>query len=290
MDLTLVGQGLLSGLLFGGVYSLMAVGLTLIFGVMRVVNFAHGDMMVWGMYLAWLLSIRAGIDPYVGFLVCAAALFLFGLLIQRGLVERIVDAPHEMQILLMLGVALVLENAALVAFGPDPARVRSPLSQATVWIGPIFVDVARLVTFGLAMALTAALWLFLARTDLGRSMRAAADNPYGARVIGTDVRRVYAAAFGVGAACVGAAGALVSPILPFQPTSGLGLSVTSFNIVIIGGMGSLPGAFVGGILVSVAESMGAVFLSPSMKELVSFGLLIAILLFRPAGLFGKAAG
>jgi len=290
VDLTLVGQGLLSGFLFGGVYSLMAVGLTLIFGVMRVVNFAHGDMMVWGMYLAWLLSARAGIDPYVGFLACAAALFLFGLLIQRGLVERIVDAPHEMHILLMLGVALVLENAALVAFGPDPARVRSPLSQATVWIGPIFVDVARLVTFGLAMALTAALWLFLARTDLGRSMRAAADNPYGARVIGTDVRKVYAAAFGVGAACVGAAGALVSPILPFQPTSGLGLSVTSFNIVIIGGMGSLPGAFVGGILVSVAESMGAVFLSPSMKELVSFGLLIAILLFRPAGLFGKTAG
>ncbi len=290
MDLTLVGQGLLSGFLFGGVYSLMAVGLTLIFGVMRVVNFAHGDMMVWGMYLAWLLSTRAGIDPYVGFIVCAAALFLFGLMIQRGLVERIVDAPHEMQILLMLGVALVLENAALVAFGPDPARVRSPLSQATVWMGPIFVDVARLVTFGLAMALTAALWLFLARTDLGRSMRAAADNPYGARVIGTDVRKVYAAAFGVGAACVGAAGALVSPILPFQPTSGLGLSVTSFNIVIIGGMGSLPGAFAGGILVSVAESMGAVFLSPSMKELVSFGLLIAILLFRPAGLFGKTAG
>jgi branched-chain amino acid transport system permease protein len=287
VDPTLIGQGLLSGFLFGGVYSLMAVGLTLIFGVMRVVNFAHGDMMVWGMYLAWLLSSRAGIDPYVGFVVCAAALFVLGAAVQRGLVDRIVDSPHEMQILLMLGVALVLENLALVAFGPDPARVRSPLSQSTVWLGPIFVDVARLVTFGVAMALTAALWLFLSRTDLGRTMRAAADNPYGARVIGADVRRVYAAAFGVGAACVGAAGALVSPILPFQPTSGLGLSVTSFNIVIIGGMGSLPGAFAGGILVSVAESMGAVFLSPSMKELVSFGLLIAILLFRPAGIFGK---
>jgi branched-chain amino acid transport system permease protein len=289
VDPTLVGQGLLSGFLFGGVYSLMAVGLTLIFGVMRVVNFAHGDMMVWGMYLAWLLSTRSGIDPYVGFVVCAAALFLLGFAVQRALVDRIVDAPHEMQILLMLGVALVLENAALAVFGPDPARVRSPVSQATVWIGPIFVDLARLLTFGIAIALTGALWLFLARTDLGRTMRAAADNPYGARVIGADVRRVYAAAFGVGAACVGAAGALVSPILPFQPTSGLGLSVTSFNIVIIGGMGSLPGAFVGGILVSVAESMGAVFLSPSMKELVSFGLLIAILLFRPAGLFGKPA-
>ena len=288
MDPTLVGQGLLSGFLFGGVYSLMAVGLTLIFGVMRVVNFAHGDMMVWGMYLAWLLSTRAGIDPYAGFTVCAAALFLLGLVVQRTLVDRIVDAPHEMQILLMLGVALVLENAALVAFGPDPARVRSPLSQSTLWLGPIFVDLARLLTFGVAMVLTAALWLFLGRTDLGRTMRAAADNPYGARVIGADVRKVYAAAFGVGAACVGAAGALVSPILPFQPTGGLGLSVASFNIVIIGGMGSLPGAFLGGLLVSVAESLGAVFLSPSMKELVSFSLLVLILLVRPAGLFGKA--
>src|SRR5207244_2686387 len=180
MDLVLIAQGLLNGLLFGGVYSLMAVGLTLIFGVMRVVNFAHGDMMVWGMYLAFLLA-------------------------------------------------------------------------------------TRLVTFLLAGALTGLLYLFLFRTDLGRSMRAAADNPYGAAVIGTDVRRVYAVAFGIGAACVGAAGALVAPFYPFQPSVGLGASVTSFNIVIIGGMGSLPGAFLGGLLVAVAESLGAVFLSPSLK-------------------------
>src|SRR5882724_8608668 len=213
----------------------MAVGLTLIFGVMRVVNFAHGDMMVWGMYLAWMLSTRLGVDPYLGFGLCAAALFALGWAIQRGLVHRIVDAPHEMQILLMLGVALVLENAALVAFGPDPQRVRSPLTAATVWLGPIFVDVARLVTFVVAVALTLALWVFLYKTDLGRTIRAAADNTYGALVIGTDVRRVYAVAFGVGAACVGAAGALVSPILPFQPPTGLSLSVASFNIVIIGG-------------------------------------------------------
>ncbi|HSB40407.1 MAG TPA: branched-chain amino acid ABC transporter permease [Methylomirabilota bacterium] len=287
LDPALVAQGLLSGLLFGGVYSLMAVGLTLIFGVMRVVNFAHGDMMVWGMYLAWILATRAGVDPYAGFILCAAVLFAMGWATQRLLVDRIVDAPHEMQILLMLGVALVLENAALMAFGPDPQRVRSPLRAATLWLGPVFVDVARLVTFGLAMALTLALYLFLTRTELGRTMRAAADNAYGALVIGTDVRRLYATAFGIGAACVGAAGALVSPILPFQPAGGLSLSVASFNIVIIGGMGSLPGAFLGGLLVSVAESLGAVFLSPSMKELVSFSLLIVILLLRPAGLFGK---
>ena len=288
--MTLVLQGVVSGLLFGGVYSLMAVGLTLIFGVMRVVNFAHGDMMVWGMYLAYVLATRAGVDPYVSFLVCAGALFALGVLVQRGLVDRIIDAPHEMQILLMLGVALVLENVALVVFGPEPTRVRSPLAAAALWLGPVFVDVARLVTFVVAVALTLALWVFLFRTDLGRTIRAAADNPYGALVIGTDVKRVYAVAFGVGAACVGAAGALVAPILPFQPPTGLSLSVASFNIVIIGGMGSLLGAFVGGLLVSLAESLGAVFLKPSLKELFSFSLLIVILLFRPAGLFGRRSG
>ncbi len=280
-------QGVVSGLLFGGVYSLMAVGLTLIFGVMRVVNFAHGDMMVWGMYLAYALATRAGVDPYLSFLVCAAALFALGVGVQRGLVDRVMEAPHEMQILLMLGVALVLENVALMVFGPEPTRVRSPLASATLWLGPVFVDVARLVTFLVALALTTALWAFLFRTDLGRTIRATADNTYGALVIGTDVRRVYAVAFGVGAACVGAAGALVSPILPFQPPTGLSLSVASFNIVIIGGMGSLLGAFVGGLLVSLAESLGAVFLKPSLKELFSFSLLVVILLFRPAGLFGR---
>jgi branched-chain amino acid transport system permease protein len=289
MDPILVGQGLLSGLLFGGVYSLMAVGLTLIFGVMRVVNFAHGDMMVWGMYLAFLLATRAGVDPYLSFVLCAAALFVLGLVVQRGLVDRIVDAPHEMQILLMLGVALVLENVALLAFGPEPARVRTPLAATTWFVGPLYVDVARLLAFGVAGVLTLLLSVFLFRTDLGRIIRATADNTYGALVIGTDVRRVYAVAFGVGAACVGAAGALVSPILPFQPSTGLSLSVTSFNIVIIGGMGSLPGAFVGGLLVSVAESLGAVFLRPSLKELASFSLLVLILLVRPAGLFGRRA-
>ena len=267
----------------------MAVGLTLIFGVMRVVNFAHGDMMVWGMYLAFVLATRAGLDPYLSFTLCAAALFVLGVAVQRGLVDRIVDAPHEMQILLMLGVALVLENLALAVFGPEPARIRSALARLTWEVGPLYVDVARLVTFVVAIALTLALWLFLFRTELGRLIRASADNPYGARVIGADVRRIYAAAFGIGAACVGAAGALVAPILPFQPTTGLSLSVTSFNIVIIGGMGSLVGAFVGGLLVSVAESLGAVFLRPSLKELFSFGLLILILLLRPAGLFGRRA-
>jgi branched-chain amino acid transport system permease protein len=265
----------------------MAVGLTLIFGVMRIVNFAHGDMMVWGMYLAWLLATRLGLDPYIGFVLCAVALFALGLALQRGLVHRILDAPHEMQILLMLGVALVLENTALLVFGPEPQRAPSALTLSTLWLGPFFVDVARLVTFAVAVGLTLALYLFLFRTDVGTTIRAAADNPYGALVIGADVRHVYAVAFGVGAACVGAAGALVSPFFPFQPSAGLATSVSAFNIVIIGGMGSLLGAFLGGLIVSVAESLGAVFLAPSLKELVSFSLLILILIVRPAGLFGR---
>src|SRR5256714_4032521 len=237
----------------------MAVGLSLIFGVMRVVNFAHGDMMVWGMYLAYVLSMKAGIDPYVGFVVCAAALFLLGVVVQLVLVDRIIDAPHEMQILLMLGVALVLENAALLAFGPEPARVRSPLTQSTLWLGAVFVDVGRLVTFAIAIVLTGLLYLFLFRTDAGRTIRAAADNTYGARVIGVDVARVYAMAFGVGAACVGAAGALTAPILPFQPAFGLAASVTSFNIVIIGGVGRPLRALLRGPLAAGAGAPWAGF-------------------------------
>ena len=287
MNVTLLAQALVNGLLFGGVYSLMAVGLSLIFGVMRVINFAHGDMMVWGMYLAFLLNLLLGLDPYLSFVLCAAALFATGLAIQRGLVNRIMDAPHEMQILLMLGVALVMENGALVLFGPDTRRVTTQFGASALWLGPIFLDLPRLLTFAFSVGLSIALWLFLFRSDLGRTIRAASDNSLGALIVGTDVNRIYTVAFGVGAGLVGAAGALTASFLPFSPTAGLFLTVASFNIVIIGGMGSLLGAFLGGLLVSVAESIGAVLLAPSLKEVVSFSLLILILLFRPSGLFGK---
>lgn len=286
MTFTLLGQAVLNGFLLGGVYSLMAVGLSLIFGVLRVINMAHGDMMVWGSYLAFLLSRGLGLDPFASFVLCAAVLFCLGVLVQRGLVNRVLQAPHEMQILLMLGVALVLENSALAIFGPDTRRTESAYGLATVWLGPLFLDVARLITFFIALAFSVALYLFLFRSDLGRLIRAAADNAYGALVIGADVGRIYTLAFGIGAACVGAAGALMSALLPFSPAAGLPQTVTSFNIVIIGGLGSLHGAFLGGLLVAVAESLGAVLLAPSLKELVSFGLLVLILLFRPQGLFG----
>ncbi len=279
-------QAVINGLLVGGVYSLMALGLSLIFGVMRVINFAHGDMMVWGMYLSYWLFVRLGVDPYVSILVTGAVVFLLGAVVQQGLVNRILEAPHEMQILLMLGVALTLENLALVIWGPDPRRVNTAYALRTYWLGPIVLDLPRVATFVLALALALALYLFLKRTDLGRMIRAASDNRVGALLVGTDILKVFALAFGIGAACVGAAGSLMSPFLPFSPSTGIFFTVTSFNIVIIGGMGSLLGAFVGGLLVGVSESLGAVILVPSLKELFSFVLLILILLFRPQGLLG----
>ena len=279
-------QALINGILTGGVYSLMAVGLSLIFGVMRVINFAHGDMMVWGMYLSLWLFTTLGLDPYLSIPLTGAVVFLLGAAIQRGLVNRILAVPHEMQILLMMGVALVLENLALMVWGPDPRRVNVSYGLSTFWMGPIVVDLPRLVTFALALALALVLYLFLRRTDLGRMIRAASDNQTGALLVGTDITKVFTLAFGVGAACVGAAGSLMTPLLPFTPSSGLLFTVTSFNIVIIGGMGNLLGAFVGGLLVGVSESLGAVLLVPSLKEIVGFVLLVVILLFRPQGLLG----
>lgn len=279
-------QATVNGLLLGGVYSLMALGLSLIFGVMRVINFAHGDMLIWGMYLSLWLFLHLGVDPYLSILASAAALGLVGAAIQRGLLGRILTAPHEMQILLMLGVALVMENGALMLFGPDPQRVNTSYGLSTLWVGPIVFDLPRLVTFGMALLVALLLYLFLRRTDLGRMIRAASDNQTGALLVGTDIHRVFALAFGIGAACAGVAGSLMSPFFPFSPSTGLFFTVTAFNIVVIGGMGSLPGAVVGGLLVGVSESLGAVLLVPSLKEIVTFVLLVAILLFRPQGLLG----
>jgi len=279
-------QAIVNGFLVGGVYSLMALGLSLIFGVMRVINFAHGDMMVWGMYLSYWLFVTAGVDPYLSILVTGSAIFLLGAAVQKGLVNRILDAPHEMQILLMLGVALVLENVALMVWGPDPRRVSTTYALSTFWLGPIVFDLPKVTTFGLALALALGLYLFLKKTDLGRMIRAASDNQIGALLVGTDILKVFTLAFGIGAACVGAAGSLMTPFLPFSPSTGLFFTITSFNIVIIGGMGSFLGAFVGGLLVGVSESLGAVILVPSLKEIVSFVLLVLILLFRPQGLLG----
>lgn len=289
MDPLLLAQATLNGLMLGGVYSLMAVGLSLIFGVMRIINFAHGELMIWGMYLAYWLFTLGGLDPLLSLPLTTAAVFGLGYVIQRVLVNRILEAPEEMQVLLLLGVSLILTNGALILFGPDSRRAPTAYALSTLWLGPVVLDVARLLAFALAMALTGGLVLFLRRTDLGRTLRAAADSRVGALLTGVDVERVYPIAFGIGAACAAAAGALTIPFLPFAPSGGLPLTLTSFIVVILGGMGSLPGAALGGLIVGVTESLGAVLLVSSLKQVVSFIIVIGILLLRPRGLLGGRA-
>jgi branched-chain amino acid transport system permease protein len=284
---TLLAQALVSGLLTGAVYSLMAVGLSLIFGVMRVTNFAHGELMMLGMYVTVFAAGTTGLDPYLTVPLAAAVLFGGGYLLQRGLVSRVLEMPEEIQVLLLVGVALVLQNGALFLFGPNHRGVQTPLALASIPVGPLTIDVARLVAGALALAGTGALALFLARSRLGTLLRAAADSREGARVVGANVGRLYGVAYGLGAACAGAAGALIVPFFEAAPDVALPFTLTSFVVVILGGMGSLAGAFVGGLVVGVAESIGAVLLAPSLKPVVAFGLLVMILVVRPTGLLGR---
>ncbi|HEX7125800.1 MAG TPA: branched-chain amino acid ABC transporter permease [Thermodesulfobacteriota bacterium] len=288
MSAVLLGQALVGGLLTGAVYSLMAVGLSLIFGVMRVTNFAHGELMMVGMYVTVFASAASGLDPYLTLPAAAVSLFVVGYLLQRVLVGRVLEMPEEIQVLLLVGVALVLQNGALFLFGPNHRGVQTPLALAALPLGPLTVDVARLVAGGLAVALTGALALFLGRSRLGTLLRAAADSRDGARIVGADVNRLYGVAYGLGAACAGTAGALIVPFFEVAPDVALPFTLTSFVVVILGGMGSLAGAFVGGLVVGVAEAIGAVVFAPSLKPVVAFGLLVLILVVRPTGLLGRA--
>ncbi|MBM4341378.1 MAG: branched-chain amino acid ABC transporter permease [Deltaproteobacteria bacterium] len=286
MDINLILQLATSGFLLGGVYSLIALGLSLIFGVMKVINFAHGAMLVWGMYIAYALMNWTGIDPFFSFVVSAGGLFVIGYFTQRIVVNRIMTFHESMQVIAMVGVMMILENMAQLIWGPDPHSPHTKYSLSTIWLGSVMIDIPRLLAFLLAILIAAAVFVFLKFTNIGKTIRAAADNRTGALIVGTNVNRVYAICFGVGAACVGAAGSLLVPLMPISPHTGFPFKLTSFAIVILGGMGSLPGAMIGGLIIGVAESLGSVLIPSSLKQVISFGIMILILLFKPKGLFG----
>ena len=256
MNLNLLLQLAISGLLLGGVYSLIALGLSLIFGVMRVINFAHGEMMVWGMYVAYSILLWTGIDPFYSFLVSAVILFFLGYLLQRAVVNRIIDFPEAMQVLPLVGMAMVFENSARIIWGPDYISPQSRFALSSLSLGSVMIDTPRLLAFLLSIVITVVVLVFLKKTDMGKSIRAAADNRTGALLVGTNVNKTYAICFGVGAACVGAAGGLLVPIMPLSPHIGAPFTLISFIIVILGGMGSLAGAMAGGLIIGVAESIG----------------------------------
>lgn len=287
MGYSLVLQLCVQGILLGGIYGLIAVGLSLIFGVMGVINFAHGPMMVLGMYLAYGIFVAVGVDPYASFAIAAGALFLVGYLVQATIVNRILDFPEAMQVLPLVATGLIIENGILLGFGPDPRSPRTALSLATIQLGPVTLDVSRLLAFGLAVILTGIIFLFLKRTDVGKQIRAAADNRVGAVLVGIKVDRINNFSFGIGAATTGAAGALLLPLMATSPHLGHDFTLTAFVVVILGGLGSLPGALLGGLILGVAESLSTLFVPATMKQVVSFALLVLIMLLRPQGLLGE---
>ncbi len=282
-----LAQAITKGLLTGMVYGLMALGLSVIFGVMRVVNFAHGELMVVGMYLAWMGFEYLQVSPMLSLPLIAILFFGAGYALQRAVISPFIGRPEHQQFLLLLAIAILLVNACLAIAGPDSRGVQMEAQFESYELGPLVFDAVRLHAALVAVAIAGLLWLFFTRTRIGKSIRAAADNHMGALVVGLDVKRLYAFTFGVGAACVGAAGALMITIIPVTPFLAAEYTLLAFVIVIVGGLGSMTGALLGGLLIGVSEAVAGLLLQPSLKSMVSFGILILVLLLRPQGLLGK---
>ncbi|HZQ75595.1 MAG TPA: branched-chain amino acid ABC transporter permease [Burkholderiales bacterium] len=287
MQLDLVANVVVAGVLTGLVYGLMALGLSVIFGVVRVVNFAHGEMMTIAMYAATVLFAALKLDPFLSMLPIAAAFFIFGYALQASLINPFITRPEHSQFMLLVAIAIILTNVMLMVFGPDARNVQVDYQLDSFEIGRILVDKARLYGAGAAVAAAAALFAFFKWTLTGKAIRACADNYLGARVVGLNVKRLYALTFGLGAACVAIAGCAMVLLVDVTPPLGPAFTLLAFVIVIVGGLGSMVGALLGGILIGVSEALAGLFIDPSAKSMFSFGLLILVLLFRPQGLLGK---
>jgi branched-chain amino acid transport system permease protein len=289
LPLDLVLNVAISGVLTGLVYGLMALGLSVIFGVVRVVNFAHGEMMTVAMYAATLLFAALKLDPFLAALPVAGAFFAFGYWLQRTLITPFVTRPMHSQFILLLAIAIILVNGLLMIFGPDARNVQVDYQLESLEIGPILVDKARLYAATAALVTAIALFAFFRFSLIGKAIRACADNFLGAKVVGLNVKHLYALTFGLGSACVAIAGCALSVLLEVTPQLGPAMTLLAFVIVIIGGMGSMPGALLGGVLIGTSEALAGLFITPSAKSMFSFGLLILVLLFRPQGLLGRRA-
>ena len=286
LEFQILFPAVLNGLTTGAVYALIALGLTLIYGVLHIINFAHGAALMVALYGVYLLKERLGIDPYLALPIVVPAMFALGYALQRVVIERASHGKDENILLVTLGLSIVLENLALIAFKSDTRVVDTPYTLATVPIGPAMIALPKLVAFGGALAAAALLLAVVARTDLGRAIRAVAREKHGARLVGIDVEHIYAMSFGIGLACLGAAACFLLPAYYVNPHVGAGFVLVAFTIVVLGGMGSFAGALVGGLLIGVVESLGGLFLGESLGQIGIFAIFIAVLLFRPQGLFG----
>ncbi len=283
---TQVLQALLNGLLIGGVYAVISVGLTLVFGVMDIINFAQGGFMMLGMYVAFSVTRATGIDPIAASVVAFAVVFVIGWLIQRWLIERVIHAPMISQIFLTVALSMLLVSVAELSFGSDFKSVHTSYQTAAVQLGRINLSVPYLLAFGVSMLITAGLWLLLEYTDIGRAMRATAQNRTAAQLMGLNPKFIYAMAFALGTGLAALGGAVILPYAYVYPTVGHQYALIMFTVVVISGLGSVRGAIIGGFIIGIVHSLSAVFLSSELQNAVIFVVFLGTLMIRPQGLFG----
>jgi branched-chain amino acid transport system permease protein len=281
--------GVLNGLLAGGIYVLVAVGLTLIYGVLHIINFAHGSLLMLAMYAVFFLWKLAGLDPYMSLPIVIAGAFVVGFLLYRGLIGRFSHGRDENILLITLGVSIVADNGALLFFGGNTETVDVPYAGQIIELGVAFLPLAKVISFVAAIVICLALGLFMAKTDTGKAIRAVAKERQGARLVGIDVEKIFAISYGIGIACLGAAACLLMPTFYVTPQSGYAFVLVAFTTVVLGGMGSFVGAAIGGFLIGVTESLGGLFLGEQLGQIGISLIFILILLFRPTGLFGAKA-
>lgn len=285
----LLAQILVNGILLGGLYAVMAQGLALVWGVLNIVNLAHGAFIMLGAYASWYLYTDLGVDPFAGLPITAAALFALGYGLQRGLLNLVVRAPMFNTLLITFGLEVVLTYLAQLAFSADFRTINPPYAGASYALGPVTLPLARLAAFGVALALTLGMWLFLLHSRLGRAIRATAQNLVAARLYGVEPRHLYAVTFGLGQALAGAAGGLYGTVSQINPYIGATLTAKCFAISIIGGLDNPLGVMVGGLFLGIVESLTTLYVGPTFADVASFGILVLVLFLRPSGLLGRAA-
>ncbi len=286
MDISIIGAAAINGLLMGGIYTLVASGLTLIYGVLHIINFAHGSLLMLAMFGVYYLLMNLGIDPYLSIVIMVPAMYGLGYCLYRFLIGKLSSGKDENILLITLGLSILIENLALMFFKGDSRSISLSYTDKMIEIGPTLVALPKLISFVAAMLLCALLGLFITRTDAGKAIRAVAKERKGARLVGIDVERVFAISFGIGLATLGAAACLLMPIFYISPTTGHVFVMVAFTVVVLGGMGSFLGAVVGGLIVGLTESFGGLFLGESLGQIGISLIFILILLFRPSGLFG----
>lgn len=287
MDLLL--QILTNGILLGGLYALMALGLALVWGVLNIVNLAHGALIMLGGYVTWYLFSVAGIDPFAALPVTAVALFAFGYAIQRGVLNLVIRSPMFNTLLITFGLEVVFEYLAQALFSADFRTINPVYAGASFTLGPVTFPAVQLAAFGIAVGLTVAMWLFLLHARAGRAIRAAAQNLVAARLYGVHPARIYALTFGLGAALAGVAGGLYGMVSQLNPYIGGPLTAKSFVIAIIGGLDNPLGVIVGGLVLGIIEALTSLYIGPTYRDVASFGILVLVLIVRPTGLLGRTA-